>query len=92
MVIDELNVLSLVLDPAEDKSPLIVDSDAVETCPVAAEKLQSVAGRRPKVEKRVCGVQEIELPHGSLDDGRRIAPYTRRPSSVKYVGGSAVPE
>lgn len=91
MVVDELNVLSLVLDPAEDKLPLIVDSDAVETCPVAAEKLQSVAGRRPKVKERMCGVKEIEFPHGSSDDGWRIAPYTRRPSSVKYVGGSTVP-
>jgi hypothetical protein len=92
VVIDELNVSSLAFDPAKDQSPLIVDSDAVETFPVAAENLQSVAGRRPKVEERMCGVQEIEFSNGCLDHGRRIAPYTRRPSSVKYVGGSAVPE
>ena len=92
MVIDELNVSSLVFDPAKDEPPLIVHSDAVESVPIAAKKLQSVAGGRPKVAERMSGVQEVELSHGCLHNGRRIAPYTRRPSSVENIGGSAVPK
>jgi hypothetical protein len=93
VVIDELNVSSLVFDPAKDEPPLIVHSDAVESVPpIAAKKLQSVAGGRPKVAERMSGVQEVELSHGCLHNGRWIVPYTRRPSSVENIGGSAVPK
>lgn len=92
MVIDELYVLSLVFGPAKEEPPLIVDSDAVESVPIAPKELQPVAGRRPKVEKCMSGVQEVELSHGCLDNGRRIAPCTRRPSSVENICSPAVPE
>ena len=90
MVVHDLNVVSLVLDPAKDESPLVVNADTVESFPIAPEKFKTVSGRRTKIKKRMCGIQQIEFSHGRLENRRGIAPHSGRAPSVKYVARPAI--
>jgi hypothetical protein len=49
VVIDDLHVFSVAIGPFETDAPLVVDSDAVLTFPVAGEFFEAVPGRHPKV-------------------------------------------
>jgi len=35
--------------PPEDEPPLFVNADRIETCPIAVQLFEMVAGRRPQV-------------------------------------------
>jgi len=47
MVIDDLDLLGRTITPNETDSPLIVDSDAVLTFPIATQFLQPVSWYGP---------------------------------------------
>jgi hypothetical protein len=92
MVVDELNVVRLTLGPPKYDAPLVVDSNAVESRPIASQDLQSISGWRAKVEKRMGCVDLIELPQGRGHDVRRDASRATGPSSVKEVLSGLITE
>jgi hypothetical protein len=49
MIIDDFYFVRIALFPDKTNPPLIVDADAMLTNSFAAEKLQTVAGRRLQV-------------------------------------------
>ena len=49
VIINDLDIVSIVLAPYKTDSPLIIDADAVLALAVAAQFFQMVAGRNPQV-------------------------------------------
>lgn len=92
MVVDDANLVSLALRPAKDDPPLDVHSDTVKPTPLPPKQLETIAGRRAEIKKRLCGVQRIELPERCLEDIRRILTDTTRRASVVHISRSEVPE
>jgi len=43
MIVDDLDVMSVVIDPPEADAPLVVDADAHLPGPAASERLQPIA-------------------------------------------------
>jgi hypothetical protein len=52
MIIHDFNVISISIDPFKANPPLIVNPDAVLSCPVAAKLLQPVRWRNAEIVKR----------------------------------------
>lgn len=70
MVVADLDFVRTIGAPDEADAPLVVDSDAVLSRPVASQAFQSVSGRAPQVLQNTRRVQEEELPVGlALDVG-----------------------
>ena len=61
MVVDDLHVVGLCVMPPKDKTPLLVDSNAVEAGPTSAKRLEPIARRGPEVSEFVGCVERIEL-------------------------------
>jgi hypothetical protein len=67
VVIHNLHIVRLTLDPAKDDSPLVVDANAVESRPITLEQLKPIPGRRPKIQQGMDSVQEVELAYRCLN-------------------------
>ncbi|SUS07460.1 hypothetical protein DF3PB_440017 [uncultured Defluviicoccus sp.] len=68
VVIHDLNIDCIAIAPNETDPPLIVDADAVLTCAVSSQALQTVTRRRPQVIEG-AGVMELdELPLADRQD------------------------
>lgn len=65
MVVDSLRVVGVTLSQPETDPPLLVDSDAVPSQADSAQRLEMVAGRNPKIRKRLRAIQHEELAEGS---------------------------
>jgi hypothetical protein len=65
MVVDNLNVVGVTLSPPETDPPLLVDSDAVLSQAASAQRLDVVAGRNPKILKRLRAIQHEKLAESS---------------------------
>lgn len=61
MVVDDRDVPRAVFSPTETDSPLIIDSDAVLSTPIAAELLQSVAWRHAQIGQILRAVEHLQL-------------------------------
>jgi hypothetical protein len=64
-------VVDVSVAPDETKPPLLVDPDRVLSAPVAAERLQAVAGRNAQVFEPRDRIEQEQLPHGALRDVAR---------------------
>jgi len=73
MIIDDLHLERVAVPPDEAEPPLIVDSDAVLTRAVAAERFQSVPRRVTKVNERTGVVKLHELAVADSQDLLRHA-------------------
>ena len=62
MVIADLDVVRSIRSPDEADSPLVVDTNAVLSGPVASESLQSVARWASQVVQGVGRIQHEKLP------------------------------
>src|SRR3546814_12161772 len=62
MVVDDLDMVGASTRPYETDSPLIVDADAVLSCPITFERFQAIARRHRKVLESACVVEEAQLP------------------------------
>jgi hypothetical protein len=68
VVVDDLDILRSSVRPVEADAPLLVDTNAVRTCPSPLELLEPVPGRRPQVIERLGGVEDEQLSQsGTLD-------------------------
>ncbi len=63
--VDDLHAKHITIFPLETNPPLIVDSDAVLTASLAAQRLQPISRRNPEVYERFC---IIKHKHSSTGD------------------------
>src|SRR3546814_11433369 len=75
--------------PYETDSPLIVDADAVLSCPITFERFQAIARRHRKVLESACVVEEAQLPQRNSLNLRR-QPSTPLRSDRRRVGNECV--
>src|SRR5882724_4894411 len=66
MVVDDFNVSGAGTSPSKTDTPLVIDSHAELTCPVALERFQPVAWNGAQIRQRRGGVEMIQFP---LRDG-----------------------
>ncbi len=75
MVIDDLDVLSTRIGPAKANPELVVDPDAVLSCPVAPERFQMIAGWDSKV---LQSSGDFQLPKFAAGHGGNVGePFDR---------------
>ena len=70
MVVDDFHVVRAVRLPTEADAPLVVDSDAPRSLPVAVERLEPVPGRDPERFHPDGRVQHVEF--SQRDAGKRM--------------------
>ena len=68
MVIDDLDLVRPPVAPDEADPPLVVDSNAVLSRPVAAQHFQMVTGRRTKVGQGASCIQIVQPAKCGLGD------------------------
>lgn len=56
MVVNDLNTVCVALNPLEDDTPLIVDSNRVEPLQISVQLLESVRWRRSQIVQASCCV------------------------------------
>ena len=71
MIVDDLDVVRVVCEPAEADAPLIVDTYAVLASPVPCEFLKAVRGRDAEVEEAGRGIKHDEFAKGNSLKVRR---------------------
>jgi hypothetical protein len=64
VIIDDVDVVGVAVQPAEADAPLVVDAEAVLTFTVPAEGLEAVSRRYTEIVQGVGGVQVDEFPKG----------------------------
>jgi hypothetical protein len=64
MIIDDLDVLGVPVDPAKAQSPLAIDPDRVLAFPRTLQPFQTIPGRRRKIVEARGGIQQEKLPAG----------------------------
>src|SRR5882724_13000206 len=62
MVVDDFNVSGAGTSPSKADSPLVIDSHAELTRPVALERFQTIAWNVAQIGKRRGGVEMIQFP------------------------------
>ena len=92
MVVHDLNVVCLVVDPAKHDSPLLVHANAVEALPVALERLEVVARRRTQIQKSLGCVQNVQLSDTRRNQIRRETARLARSAAVVQIIGPGIPE
>jgi hypothetical protein len=86
---DDLDVMSVVVDPPEADAPLIVDPDAVLTRATASQPFESIARGHVQVVERDGSVELSELPQRHpLNVGAR---FTDR-LALEQTGGVPISE
>ena len=88
MIVAELYIVGMPVNPTKTKSPLIVDADAMLTSTIAVQNFKPAA-RRHHQEIEACGtVKQVEFPlcaHGDIRRQRLYKP-TRKESGRAFVG------
>jgi hypothetical protein len=57
VVVDDFDIVWSFLFPFEADSELVIDPDAVLTCPIARERLQAITAKCGEIRKRLGGVE-----------------------------------
>jgi hypothetical protein len=74
--------------PLKDDSPLIIDSDTMESFQITAESFQAITGRRSEIPEIGGGVQQVQFPERRCDDiGRESAHLFGLSSVIEVFGG-----
>lgn len=72
MIVDDLDVVSIVADPTEADSELVVDANAVLTEPIASELLEAIGWRDFQVDESRGCIEHREFAQcGSLEVWRK---------------------
>jgi hypothetical protein len=62
MVVRDLNVKGIGIDPAEADAPLVVDSNTVLSQPVPQQGLQAIARNRSQIRQGRRSMDMVEFP------------------------------
>ena len=68
MIVDNLNVNSVGLHPAEADPPLVIDPNAELPRPIPGQGLETVSGNRPQIGDHRSGMNVVQLPLCSRSD------------------------
>jgi hypothetical protein len=74
VIVHELNGVRVAVDPPETDTPLVIDPNAVLPGSIAAQLLQSIAGRRPQVVESDGRIDVPELAQHRSTERRRKPP------------------
>jgi hypothetical protein len=61
VVVHDLDVVGVVVNPAKADAPLVIDADAVLSRAVSGQFLEAIGGRCPEVDKTRIGIERHEL-------------------------------
>lgn len=84
MVVDDLDIVRVSVDPSKADAPLVVDANAVLPCSAAFQRFQSIARRNREIAQPCDGRQLRELSRRSAANRGRKSP--RRSAAVKVLG------
>ena len=79
VVIDDLHVARIGIDPSETDPPLIIDPNAMLTFPVTGKSFQTISRNGSQISERRCGMELVQF---SL----------RRPSDTLVFPAELTPE
>jgi hypothetical protein len=87
----DVDSFGLFLRPLEADPPLIIDPDAVLASPVSSQRLESVSGRSPEIEKLRRGIEPIKrdigaIPRESLQPSDMLAAGKQLGITVPILG------
>ena len=68
MIIDDLDKVGAAVTPDEADASPVIDPDAVLTATVGLNYFEASTGRRPKIGKPSCGIQNVELAQSDRPD------------------------
>ena len=85
MVINDLNIVGARIWPPEHNTPLIVDTNAMETCKISSQQFQPVPRRRFQIIQRLCCIENIQLVQCYLFDLIRYSPRSTTRNAVKKI-------
>jgi hypothetical protein len=66
VVVDDLDVEGVTINPAEDDAPLLIDPNAVKPVEVTAQSFEVVARRYTQVVQVAGSVDELQLAEREL--------------------------
>ena len=92
MVIDDLNVMDVVSDPAEADPPLVVDTDAVLAETIRRKLLQTIRRRHSEVNKTCRGIEHQQFTKGDPVKIRRHSPDSFASEQSLGVGVAEAPD
>jgi hypothetical protein len=80
--------MGILFFPLKDDSPLIVDSDTMESFQITTESFQAITRRRSEIPEIGSGVQQVQFPERRFDDiGREFADLFGISSVIEVFGG-----
>jgi len=71
MIVADLHIMSVSIEPNETDPPLIVNSDAMLPPPVAFQSFQPIARENRQVLQNLGSIQLFQFPPGDASDTRR---------------------
>jgi hypothetical protein len=77
MIVGHLDIVGVAAFPSETNAPLIVDTDALLTCTITVQRLQSIRWRHAQKVQGFRGIQGLELDIGATMHVRRKAAHTK---------------
>ena len=93
MVVNDFHILRSGVGPAEADAVLVVDSDAVLSCPISGQWFESIPRRRSEVLQFFGLVELVELSLGHAPELRRTClRRSLRACVVEDIAGARVAE
>lgn len=89
VIVRNLDVIRIAVRPAKANAPLVIDSNAVLTCPITDQFLKPVSGRHAKIAKRLGGMNQKQFSQcGPLHIPAEAGPSL----ALKYLFSIAITE
>ena len=89
VVVDDFDLLGVGASPAEADAPPVIDADGVLTAPVAAERLEAIAGRHREKGQFDGRIDELKLNQSALPN---LAGHAARAAGHPQLLGVAISE
>jgi hypothetical protein len=92
VIIDQLHCVRVAFFPPKDNSLLLVDPNAVKSCPIATQRFKPIARWRTQIHQLLSSVQDIQLDNRSALDVLGKAAHTVGAPSMIEVGCPIIAE
>jgi len=86
VIIHDLDIVCVPLEPNEAETPLVVDPNAVLSLSVAVQGFQTIAGRRHQVSQFGRAVQLAQLPACNMLDRLKTSAWQPMVKSLGFRG------
>jgi hypothetical protein len=92
MVVHNRDVMRVAIEPTENQSPLLIDSNRVKADEVARQGLEPIARRPRQLVKLDGGIQYVQLPERRCANFARDPAELTNPSTMVQRFRGAIPE